>query len=182
MDTFDFAVARVLKNEGGLSENPKDLGGITHYGISLRFLKLVPIKNLFHYEIVKNEVNEETIRNLTVEQAKEIYRREFWYQANFYKIKDLDVCSYLFDAVVHHGMAPGIKMIQRACWSIFADRAVIKEDGILGTDTIDCINRAAFFILAPFRSERAGYCRSIVAHNPAQSDKLEGWLNRCYGG
>ena len=67
MADFEQAINFVLKNEGGLEENPNDPGGITNHGISLRFLKSI-----------KPDASEEDIRNLTVNQAKTIYYDHFW--------------------------------------------------------------------------------------------------------
>lgn len=60
---FDRAINIVLKHEGGLSDDPADLGGITHYGISLRAYP---------------ELGAGGIRDLTKAQAIEIYRRDYW--------------------------------------------------------------------------------------------------------
>lgn len=46
MSDFDTAVNYVLRNERGLNESKNDRGGITNFGISLRFLKTVPSENL----------------------------------------------------------------------------------------------------------------------------------------
>ena len=39
MSLFELAIPVVLKHEGIMSDDGEDPGGITHYGISLRFLK-----------------------------------------------------------------------------------------------------------------------------------------------
>ena len=74
MSDFNVAVDFVLENEGGLSENPKDTGGITNFGISLRFLRELPNENLRRYGIFE-PVTEMTVRDLTIDQAKFIYRQ-----------------------------------------------------------------------------------------------------------
>ena len=55
---FNKIIEKVLKHEGGYVNDPTDLGGETNYGITKRFYPDVDIKNL------------------TEEQAKEIYKKE----------------------------------------------------------------------------------------------------------
>lgn len=60
ISTFEEAVAKVLKHEGGYVNDPDDPGGETKYGISKRAYPNVDIKNL------------------TEAQAKAIYKRDYW--------------------------------------------------------------------------------------------------------
>ena len=57
--TFDEIIEQVLEHEGGYVNDPKDLGGETKYGITKRFYPDVDIKNL------------------TIDGAKEIYKKEY---------------------------------------------------------------------------------------------------------
>lgn len=94
MITFDIAVERVLEHEGGYVNHPKDPGGETKYGISKRSYPTVDIKNL------------------TREQAKAIYFRDFWVPCGG------DLHGFLkfqvFDAAVNHGIGNAVRMLQRA--------------------------------------------------------------------
>ena len=54
MKDFNEIIEKVLEHEGGYVNDPKDLGGETKYGITKRFYPDIDIKNL------------------TIEQAKEI--------------------------------------------------------------------------------------------------------------
>jgi lysozyme family protein len=178
MTAFQIAVNYVLNNEKGLEENPKDPGGITKFGISLRFLRNIDARR---YGIFSNPITEDDIRNLKIETAKDIYQGEFWNLARFDEIKNQDIINYLFDMVVNEGISPAIKILQRACWAVFEDRSVIKDDGILGDKTLKAVNFApSTEIIAAMRSERAGDYRVIVAHRPDQKEFIEGWLNRAY--
>lgn len=57
---FEKAITFVLKWEGGYVNHPDDPGGETNFGISKRAYPSFDIKNL------------------TIEQAKAIYRRDYW--------------------------------------------------------------------------------------------------------
>ena len=72
MVSFDTAVEFVLKNEGGLVENENDAGGITNFGISLRFLKSLDDVKLKKYGIFIPP-DAESVRELSLEQARAIY-------------------------------------------------------------------------------------------------------------
>ena len=60
MTAFDKVMEFVLSWEGGLVDHPEDDGQVTNYGIS----------QAAHPDV--------DVRNLTVDQAKAIYRQEYW--------------------------------------------------------------------------------------------------------
>lgn len=179
MASFETAVEYVLPNEGGLSENPHDSGGITNFGISLRFLREVDEERLRKYGIFET-VNEETIRNLTVGQAKLIYRGEFWEGNGFENINSQDICNYIFDMAINFGISQAVKLTQRSCWACAFTRRYLRDDGIMGRMTTDVINSVEDDLLPVLISTRASLYRSLVLVNPKDEIFLEGWLNRCY--
>lgn len=93
---FDFAIDRVLGHEGGYVNNPKDPGGETKWGISKRSYPNVDIKNL------------------TRDQAKDIYRRDFWNIVRLSEVYD-GVAFQLMDFAVNSGAGNAIRALQRAC-------------------------------------------------------------------
>jgi hypothetical protein len=81
-DNFDKAFEFTVGLEGGYSNDPNDPGGETKYGISKRFNPEVDVKNL------------------TLEQAKDIYRRKYWLPAGCDEAQfPMDIC--LFDSNVN---------------------------------------------------------------------------------
>lgn len=182
MTSFDSALTYVLSNEGGLVENPNDPGGITKYGISLRFLKSIPEDLLKHYGlIVGKSIDKNDIKSLTLNQASEIYRQEFWCHIPFELIFDQSLVNYIFDMCVNMGIAPAVKCVQRSCWSFFTQKDIIHDDGIMGDKTIALLNKMNWNIMPALRSERAAYYRLLAEQNPHEKEFLEGWLNRAYG-
>lgn len=178
MSDFETAVSFVLKNEGGLSTNPKDPGGITKFGISLKLLQSCVLKYDFNRDGL---VDEKEIRDLTVDNAKFIYLNEFWYTLPFEKIQNQQLCTYLFDMIVNMGQSQAVKLTQRALWAFYKKRYYIIDDGILGSRTLDELNQAGELLLLPLMSERAGYYRLLAAVYPEiHKGELNGWLNRCY--
>lgn len=86
MDNFDKAFEIVVGIEGGLSNDPADTGGVTKYGISSKWHPNVDVPNL------------------TLDQAKDIYRKEYWHAFGCGDFRyPLDV--YIFDTAVNHTRA-----------------------------------------------------------------------------
>jgi lysozyme family protein len=156
------AVARVLRDEGGYVNNPEDPGGETKFGISKRTHPNVDI------------------RNLTPEQATEIYWNDFWLKPGFDKLKG-DVASKVFDLSVVMGEAPAVDCLiraLRACGATLDHSKCGRLDIAIVTTANTFTNVPA--LLAAIRSEAAGHFRAIVAGNPRMSIFLKGWLNRAY--
>lgn len=81
--SFERAFEIVIGAEGGLVDDPADPGGLTKYGISQRtYPKL-------------------DIRNLTLEQAREIYQRDYWEAAGCDLITNPVLAILVFDAAVN---------------------------------------------------------------------------------
>lgn len=93
MIDFDTAFTRLLGNEGGYSNNPADPGGETNWGISKRTYPNVDIKNL------------------TRDQAKTIYRRDFWEPLGD---APAAVKYQAFDFAVNSGIPTAIRKLQAA--------------------------------------------------------------------
>lgn len=180
MSDFNIAVEFVLSHEGVYVENIYDLGGSTNFGISLRFLKTISHENLKKYGIFE-EPNIDTVKNLTLDQARAIYKGEFWDLAPYDKIYDQGHASYIFDMAVNMGEAHAIKCAQRACWAVQRDWKELLDDGHLGLKTIAALKMAGMFLMPALRAERANYYRSLVAQNPQQKEFINGWYNRTYG-
>ena len=156
LKAFDY----LMYHEGGYVEDPQDAGGETCYGISKRSYPHLDIKNL------------------TRDQARQIYFVDFWMKAKCEQINDENIAIKLFDLAVNMGIPQAVKLIQRA---LRANRTRVLEDGIIGSVTLAAINKAdPTDLLAALKSESAGYYRLIAQANPSQQKFIEGWLNRAY--
>ena len=85
MSHFARAIAFILAEEGGLVDNPADPGGLTKYGISKRAYPTLDIAGL------------------TVDQAKAIYRRDYWNPLGLDAIEKYGPALVLFDCAVNQG-------------------------------------------------------------------------------
>ncbi|MHB9161389.1 MAG: glycoside hydrolase family 108 protein [Nitrosotalea sp.] len=173
MNSFDIAYHITMEQEGGLVDNPKDPGGITNRGISLRFLQGCNLK----YDFDRNGiVDDREIRNLTDDQAKSIYKEEFFLRLSCHLIHHQSIINYLFDTGVNCGTSTAIKILQRALCACLKTIDV-KIDGILGLKTLRMINDIydTEKLITAMRSERAGYYRSLN-----NKTFIDGWLKRAY--
>jgi len=160
---FKFAVKKTLFFEGGYVNHPHDPGGETNFGISKRSYPHLDIKNL------------------TKEQAKEIYYRDFWLRNRCDAMLDKHIASKVFDFSVNMGLIQGGRILQRA---LRANEQSLVEDGIIGPITLAATNSFTganhLRLMSGLRSEAAGFYRSLVAQNANNRVFLTGWLNRAY--
>lgn len=123
--TFDQAFARLIKTEGGLSMDPDDPGNWTGGRKGVGELKGTK------YGIAANTYGDIDIANLTLDQAKAIYYRDWWLKAGG---DDLDgaIMFQLWQFAVNAGMSTAKRCLQRA--------VRVADDGKIGEITIEKVN------------------------------------------
>jgi lysozyme family protein len=157
---FQKAFDYVMYHEGGYSKDPNDSGGETKFGISKRSYPHLDIKNL------------------TRDQARQIYFIDFWMKAKCEQIIDENIATKFFDLCVNMGISQAVRLVQRALRSTGIS---VVEDGIIGPNTLAAINKAdPTDLLAALKSEAAGFYRLIAQANPSQKKFIDRWLRRAY--
>jgi lysozyme family protein len=170
--SFEQAIQIVLTNEGGYTNDPNDAGGETNYGITWYDLNRAVNKG-----IVPHGTN---IVGLLKSQAIIIYKNEYWDVLNLDRLETQSIANKILDTCVNIGNAWGITCLQRALKAT-PNPVTLEEDGVLGGKTIETVNASLpAYLLTAYRSEVAGYHRSIVISKPSQKIFLEGWLERSY--
>ena len=106
---FDTAFETLIGHEGGYVNHPTDPGGETKFGISKRAYPAVDIPTL------------------TLERAKEIYRRDYWDRVKGDALP-YAVAFNVFDMAVNSGVSPAIKAMQNALG--------VTADGVIGPVTV----------------------------------------------
>lgn len=94
--TFDLAFDRLMGNEGGYTPGVGDPGGETQWGLSKRSYPNIDIKAL------------------TREDARRIYKLDFWDRIDADNIYD-GVAFQLLDFAVNSGIETAVRYLQRAC-------------------------------------------------------------------
>ena len=154
LKTFDEIIEQVLEHEGGYVDDPTDSGGETKYGIS------------------KRAYPNEDIKALTVERAKELYKRDYW---DRFKVDNLPdrIRHIYFDMCVNMGGGRATKILQEACNSKNSNK--IDVDGGIGKDTIKASANLEDFRL---RAYRVMFYAELVMKKPEQERFWVGWFRR----
>ena len=153
MKNFNEIIEKVLEHEGGYVNDPKDLGGETKYGITKRFYPDVDIKNL------------------TVEQAKEIYKKDYW-DRNRVESLPQNLWHIYFDMCVNMGKRTAVKVLQRAANNKGKN---IDVDGGLGPMTIGALKGVE---LDRVRAYRVKFYVDLITDKPEQEKFFLGWFRR----
>ncbi len=165
MARFDIAVTKTLKREGGakITEIAGDAGGLTKYGISQRAYPGLDI------------------RNLTEQQARDIYKRDYWDRVSGDRIDSQAVAENIFDTAVNMGPKTAVKLAQATLNEILL--VCVVEDGVVGDKTIDALSKCAdTAFLAGYTLAKIARYAYLCNKDRTQSKFLLGWINRALGG
>lgn len=139
---------RILGHEGGYVNNPNDPGGETKWGISKRSYPHIDIPTL------------------TVEDAAEVYLRDFLRPLKYDRYQD-GVAFQLFDFAVNSGPQIAIRQLQKAIG--------VRVDGIIGNQTIGKINSMSESDLI---MTLLAYRIKFMTRLKNWDDAGRGWMNR----
>jgi len=149
---FETAFNLVIQKEGGYVNDPYDRGGETKYGISKRSYPYLDIKNL------------------TLQQAKEIYYRDYWIPSKAYLLPP-QLAIMHFDTAVNTGIKTANKILQKA---LNRQGFNLVVDGIIGPKTLSAVKNANLSkLLADYTIERNRYYLKL-----GNQRYIRGWLNR----
>jgi len=126
---FERAFDKLIQIEGIDSDHPDDSGGRTRYGITDE------VAQAHGYDV----------RSLTLEQAKRIYRADYWDHMMLDRVAEISkqLAYELFDTGVNQGTALAARYLQRALnvlnqkGKLYRD---LRVDGQLGTKTLAALS------------------------------------------
>jgi len=160
MANYNLAIVKTLAREGGakFTDDPNDSGGATKYGISQ---KAYP--NL-------------DIRSLTEQQARDIYKRDYWDRIHGDDITSQTIAENIFDTAVNMGVKTASRLAQLSL-------DITPADGIIGGDSLKIINNAnEELFIAGFTIAKIARYAAICNRDRSQTKFLLGWINRALGG
>lgn len=159
-DNFDKCLKIILEREGGYVYHPRDPGSHTNMGIT--------IFTLSSYR--QKECTPEDVKNLTVEEAGEIYKENYW---NPLACDDLPsgVDLSVFDMGINAGVVRGGKLLQEVVGS--------SQDGVIGPQTLNAVESyivkyGVEKLLDAYRDARMAFYRSLSTYDVFGG----GWKNR----
>ena len=175
--SFDVALERLYRLEGGVSDHPHDRGGLTKYGVTHETWRS------FNGGTAPNPVTA-----ITLEDARRVYWQMYWEMGGLPRLEGKvpqALLSEVFDGCVNHGVGRGIRLLQEGYNAVRLESARdLAVDGVLGPVTEAAVGtfchrlEYAESLLAAYRGERYKFFRGIVASNPSQRAFIRGWLRR----
>lgn len=161
--TFDQAFERLIGHEGKFTNDRQDRGNWTTGVIGKGELKGTK------YGISAMTYPDLDIKSLSLQQAKKIYKRDWWDKINADQI-DTALVFQVWDFAINAGMGTAKRKLQKAVGVV--------EDGMIGKQTIQAINNTELNdVLMKFNAERLKYYTSLSTW----SRYGKGWTLRVAG-
>lgn len=159
MASFELFKPLIVPLEGDeYTEIPGDYGGGTKYGITKRTYPNVDIKNL------------------DLDSAAEIWKRDYWGYYNLYAVGNQDVANKIMSYVMNMNSYSAIRCVQRAINHCGGN---VVEDGIFGVKSINAINGLPVgWLIDRLKLEGVAFYNFRVSVDKTQIQFLEGWINR----
>lgn len=158
----------ILSFEGGFVKDPRDRGGATNRGVTLRTWQA--------YGYDKNSdgrIDEKDIRLISDRDAVDrILKPHFW---DPWQADNPAFDQSLANILVDWGWASGVRTAVRQLQKLLG----LKKDGIVGPKTLAAITAAdPADLFSRIASARAAYIESLCKANPSQICFRNGWLRR----
>lgn len=165
MVDIDKIIEDVIRREGGdkVTNHPNDEGSWTRYGITIETLS----------QWRNEEATPEDIKNLSKEEAKEIYKHNYYLNPKIDRLPE-SIQEFVFDCCVNHGPKTAIIFVQQTCNQNGYPAG--KPDGIVGPKTTKAAHKFDRQFLDELIDRRENYYYKIVENRPDQAVFLAGWL------
>lgn len=133
VDVKAVALGHIFKWEGGRSDHPKDPGGLTVFGISIKFAGSI------HLDLDRDgKTTRADVEMVTPEIATAIYDEHFWRKAMCHRLPP-PLAFAQMDAAVNLGVSRAIRLLQKGLNASLAGR--LATDGNYGPMTDAAVSR-----------------------------------------
>lgn len=157
---FEIAFQRLIGHEGGYSNDRNDPGNWTGGKVGVGFLKGTK------FGLAANTYPKLDIKNITVVEAKEIYKRDWWDKLGADQLHPAIVYQ-LWDFAINAGKSRAVKELQQV--------AGVPDDGIIGPKTISAVKiMEVNDVLLRLAAERLKFYTSLSTWDRYG----KGWTNR----
>ena len=166
-DNFARSLVFTLAHEGGYTDDPRDPGGETKYGIAARFYPPEKLNDILGRWV--------SIADLTTADAARIYMRDYWRPLRCEALP-WPLCLTVFDCAVVPGQGAAAMILQRECGAM--------PDGVVGPATLRAVaqtvaNLGAHEIARRVTIGRLAWFEKSIKKNPGLAVFRPGWANRC---
>lgn len=168
------AINGTIKREGGYVNHKADKGGPTNHGVTLKTLRTFR-KN--------SKLKAQDVKDLTVDEAREIYYKMYMEEYNLHWIKDPFLQEFMFDFTIHSGADDSVPALQRRLNALGGSKVLpLKVDGLFGPLTNRALNECLVspkVLVQHLVDDRILFLAGIVRSTPSQAAFIVGWINRC---
>lgn len=155
---FEKAFLNLIHEEGGYVDNPHDKGGETKYGISKRSYPDVDIKNL------------------TLNQAKAIYKKDFWDVIKGDDLRSDEVACEVLEQAVNMGSRTAVSFLQITAVAYGKEIVV---DGKMGAGTLKALGGLLQCeLLIAIKALAISHYINLAREEPPMKVFLKGWIKR----
>lgn len=175
MATFEEWVSQVLDHEGGFVDLEDDKGGATNLGVT------IPVLEQFR----DAPCDRDDIEDLTVDEAKEIYRKLYWDKAKLDELPN-DLRFAYADMTVNMGHGGAGKVLQMACNTRRHPNDTeqwISVDGMVGPNTVNAVRDSEIQVFDLVVEQIVFYVNNILTGSrygkrTRQNRFIRGWIRR----
>ena len=165
MANIESLAKKILKWEGGFSDDPIDRGGATNMGVTIRTWRQVG-----YDKDGDQDIDVDDLCLLTREDATMVLKHFYWNRWRADEIQSQAIASILVDWVWCSGK-----------WGIIIPQRIlgVEVDGIVGQDTLQAVNESGPKDLhRKIFDARLRFIRRIIIRDPSQKRFQRGWINR----
>lgn len=166
-EIFDFIIKEVFLNEGGYTDGLNQVKDMpTNMGIQQKTLD-------YYNTLNPSKGFPKTVKNLQLNQAKEIYKNLYWDNTMIPKIRNFRIKKAVFDMNVMGGA--GVT-VQRALNEYL--NAKLKIDGVIGNATIEKLNSISEVNVDSFMEVLSRVRLEYLKKTPNWITSKNGWEQR----
>jgi len=157
----------ILASEGGFQQDKDDSGNYVNGVLIGTNRGITPSALAKHRGVKASTITVEDIKNLTEEEAREIFKNEYFYKPKINQLP-LELQPSVLDMQINSG-PNAIKILQKLVGT--------KQDGIIGPITLKALQDKPVTV-NQYADARIEYYKKVIKKSPEKKKFLSGWTNR----